>query len=56
MMEARGLPPHLLGSLGSKMHYILHKSFSSSMSSSNSKFSGTLSTISSSINELKHVP
>jgi hypothetical protein len=35
MLEAQGLPPHLLGALGSKMQYILHKSFSS-MSSSNS--------------------
>ena len=56
MMEARGLPPHLLGSLGSKMHYILHKSFSSSMSSSNSEFNCTfLTIISSSANELEHV-
>jgi len=35
MLEVRGLPPHLLGSLGSKMHYILQKSMSSSISSSN---------------------
>lgn len=34
MLEAQGLPPHLLGALGSKMQYILQKSFSS-LSSSN---------------------
>ncbi|KAL5476128.1 hypothetical protein EMCRGX_G026036 [Ephydatia muelleri] len=33
LLEARGLPPHLLGALGSKMHWILHKSASSSNSS-----------------------
>ena len=32
LLEARGLPPHLLGALGSKMHWILHKSASSSNS------------------------
>ena len=36
MLEAQGLPPHLLGALGSKMQYILQKSFS--MSSSNCKY------------------
>lgn len=38
MMEERGLPHHLLGALGSRMHYMMQKSFSSSISSSNSKF------------------
>ena len=36
MMEERGLPHHLLGSLGSRMQYIMQKSLSSSISSSNS--------------------
>jgi hypothetical protein len=38
MMEERGLPHHLLGALGSRMHYMMQKSFSSSISSSNSGF------------------
>ena len=38
MLEAQGLPPHLLGALGSKMQYILQRSFSSSISSSNSTY------------------
>ena len=40
MLEARGLPPHLLGALGSKMHYMLQKSMTSSLSSSNSEGRG----------------
>lgn len=35
MMEERGLPHHLLGALGSRMQYMMQKSFSSSVSSSN---------------------
>ena len=40
MMEERGLPQHLLGALGSRMHYMMQKSFSSSISSSNSEWCG----------------
>ena len=37
MLEERGLPHHLLGALGSRMQYVMQKSFSSSISSSNSE-------------------
>ena len=39
MPSIPGLPHHLLGALGSRMHYMMQKSFSNSMSSSNSKLS-----------------
>ena len=32
-----GLPHHLLGALGSRMHYMMQKSFPNSLSSSNRK-------------------
>lgn len=30
LLEARGVPPHLIGSLGPRMHQLLHRTISSS--------------------------
>ena len=32
LLEARGLPPHLFGSLGPRMHQLLHRSMSGGVS------------------------